>query len=71
MQELFFEGAHQPMKCAFAQSNMKNSQVQTMEHRLANDWNTRLAIEAEDVDGNGDEWSADSVCAVMKLLGHH
>ena len=70
VQELLFESAHQPLKRGVAQSNMKNSQLQAMEHRLANDWKTRLAIETEGIDTSENGWSFESAKSVLNLLGY-
>lgn len=60
VQELLFEGAHQPLKRAIQKSNKKDAQLQAMEHRLSNDWKQILAVETGDVLQSGEGWDEDS-----------
>ena len=69
VQELLFEGAHQPLKRALSRSNHLNYQLQAMEHRIANDWKNRLAIECEGGGVNVMDWNMDICVSVLRLLG--
>ena len=69
IQELLFEGAHQPLKRGITASNGHNPELQAMEHRLSNDWKNRLAIECGEVIDAAGTWSDNSVRSVLRLLG--
>ena len=69
VQELLFEGAHQALKRGLSRANGFNPQLQAMEHRLANDWKNRLAIECEGSGSNVMEWDEEVCISVLRLLG--
>jgi hypothetical protein len=65
-QELLFETAHQPRKRGIKRSNSRDPHLAAVQAVLANDWETRLALEIASV-GKPDQWS-DATCNRLQRL---
>jgi hypothetical protein len=65
-QELLFETAHQPLKRGIKRSNNRDPHLSAVQAVLANDWETRLALEIASV-GKLDQWS-DATCNRLQQL---
>jgi hypothetical protein len=66
-QELLFETAHQPLKRGIKRSNNRDPHIYAVQAVLANDWETRLALEIASV-GKPDQWSNTTCNRIQRLL---
>jgi hypothetical protein len=66
-QELLFETAHEPLKREIKRSNNRDPQISAVQEVLANDWETRLAVEIASV-GKPDQWSDTTYNLIQRLL---
>jgi hypothetical protein len=66
-QELLFETAHRPLKRGITRSNNRDPHISAVQEMLANDWETRIALEIASI-GKLDQWSDATCNRIQRLL---